>query len=629
MKNTIATRIADFLKDYPPFSLLQKEILIKIAKNAVVIYKDKNELVFEQNDNAHSNFYIVNKGAIALYQQNSDTLVDLCDEGDIFGLRALIGKDNYKLKAIANEETILYGIPITILEKNLITNIEVSNYLLNTFANNTRVSINQNTSAPSFNTSSIPQSQTIDFNKNCVTCTSKTSIKETAKLMFTHKIGSLIIVENKLPIGIVTDKDFRREIALGKLELSNSVTTIMSSPVITAKPQISIAEAQIQMLKNNIRHLCITENGTDKSNILGIISEHDIVVNKGNNPEVLLKKVFRANTLEELLFFKERIYKLLGNYIQQRIPIDFTQKIINELIKGLTTKIINLSIDEIGQQPPVEFSWLSIGSQGRGEQLLFTDQDNALVFANVSKEDYKSTKAYFIKLATLVTKKLNKIGFEYCPANMMASNPNYCLSLQEWQDLFYKWVNSPTENNLLNSTIFFDYSPINDSKLSQKLTSFLFKTLSQGKDLFFLYLSRNSLQNPPPLGFFRQFLVENTGEHQNQFDIKARALMPLIDAARILALAHQITETNNTKERFKVLMQKEPQNASIYEACSIAFDTLIQFRLQQGMLHKDSGRFINLKELSKIERLKLKTSFKTINEVQQLLATRYKLAQFM
>ena len=148
-------------------------------------------------------------------------------------------------------------------------------------------------------------------------------------------------------------------------------------------------------------------------------------------------------------------------------------------------------------------------------------------------------------------------------------------------------------------------------------------------DLFLTYLGRNALQNPAPLSFFRNFLVEDSGEHKNQFDIKARAIMPLVDAARVLILAHQIKTINNTRLRFEKLAQLEPQNKDLYEACSFAFAKLLHFRTEQGLSHNDSGRFIDIASLSKANRLQLKNCFKPIKEVQELIRTRFKLSQFL
>lgn len=147
--------------------------------------------------------------------------------------------------------------------------------------------------------------------------------------------------------------------------------------------------------------------------------------------------------------------------------------------------------------------------------------------------------------------------------------------------------------------------------------------------IFLNFLALNAIKNPPPLGFFRQFLVENDGEHKDLFDIKSRAIMPLVDAARLLVLSYKIKECNNTILRFEKLIDVEPQNKELYTACIDAFKILLRFRTVQGLKHKDSGRFIDLKSLNKSDRLKLKGCFGPIRDIQELIKVRFTLSQML
>ena len=178
-------------------------------------------------------------------------------------------------------------------------------------------------------------------------------------------------------------------------------------------------------------------------------------------------------------------------------------------------------------------------------------------------------------------------------------------------------------------TIFFDFEYVFGSNdLVEKLSHNIFESI-ENHDIFLTYLGRNALQNPPPLSFFRQFLVESDGEHKNQFDIKARSMMPLVDAARLLILSHNIKSINNTVERYKKLVELEPQNKDTYLFCIEAYKDLLWFRTAQGLNNNDSGRFIDVQSLSKINRLKLRRSFKAVKLVQELIQTRFKLSQLM
>ncbi|WP_271770299.1 DUF294 nucleotidyltransferase-like domain-containing protein [Aquimarina algiphila] len=637
MKNTIAERIFDFLKDFPPFHLLTQEQLSNVSKNVKVVYLQKEKYVFKNNDEIHNHFYVVKDGAIGIFREEDNLLVDKCDEGDIFGLRALIRKGNYILSAKAIEESIIYSISSELLEKIITTNIEVNKFLLASFATNTRNPYSNENQGTLFgqikkiqkNELNFTEIQSAQYSKNPITCTLDTTISEASILMTNKRIGSIVITKQDKPIGIITDKDLRTKIATGKFSIEDKVHKIMSFPVITYPENISIAEAQIAMLQNKITHLCITKDGTVNSKLTGILSEHDIVVIHGNNPSVLIKEVKRATKAETLRYIRNKAEQLIQGYINQHIPIFFISKVISSINDAIIEKAIALSLEEMDTPPPTTFGWLSLGSQGRKEQLLLTDQDNALVFENVPQKDYNRTKDYFISLSKKVTQKLNTVGFEFCPAKMMASNPRWCLSLQEWKNQFNNWITQPDQDKIMLCTIFFDYTLVyGNQELVNTMSDSIFKSINT-YEIFLNFLGLNALKNPPPLSFFRNFLVEHSGRHKDQFDIKTRAIMPMVDAARLLVLSHNIKEYNSTILRFEKLTQIEPQNKDLFTSCINAFEILLTFRTQQGLLHKNSGRFIDLKSLSKADRLKLKGCFKSIKDIQDLIRTRFNLSQLL
>ncbi|MCV6630543.1 MAG: DUF294 nucleotidyltransferase-like domain-containing protein, partial [Flavobacteriaceae bacterium] len=552
---TIAERIADFLKDFPPFNQLQNEALFEICTQIEVIHIEKDEIVFEAGEELQQYFFVVKDGAIGIVGEEN-TILDHCDEGDIFGLRALLrNTGKYQLSAKALEESIVYKIATPFFEKHIATNPRASKYLMASFASNTLAVNNENTHESIFadqedtlikEEQHVSEMQTINYSKNPIQCSPDTSIQEAAQIMTNKRVGSIVVVENKMPIGIITDKDFRFKIATGKHPISEPVTKIMSSPVLTFASDLTLAEAQIAMLENRISHLCITENGKDDTPLLGILSEHDIIVVRGNNPSALIKEIYRAENSDMLEYIKNKAQDLLQQYLGQEVRISFITKIMTTINDALTRRSIELSLAEMESKPPASFSWLSLGSQGRKEQLLKTDQDNALVFDNVEASEYEEVQHYFVTLAKKVNKKLHKIGFEYCPAEMMASNPKWCLSVQNWKKQFHHWISEPTEDNIMLSTIFFDYRPIyGNSDLVAQMTTSIFKSIDS-YEIFLNFLGRNALTNPPPLSFFRTFLVEASGEHKDQFDLKLRAMMPMVDATRLLILAAKIASNNST-----------------------------------------------------------------------------------
>lgn len=639
MKNTISHRVADFLKGFPPFSFLHQKDLEKLSEQISIVYKDKDAVIFAENEKTHDSFYVVHKGAVALKKSQKNAVLDMCDEGDIFGLRPLLAQENYIMEAVAYEETILYAIHIAVFKPYALENRTVGNFLIESYASNTRnpysdihkdklygddlVHENHHAERDSFDL------QPIKYSKKIVTCGPSTTARDIAKIMTKKKVGAILIVDEMLPIGIITDKDLRNKIVTGDYSILTTAETIMTKPVITYPKKMTVTEAQMAMMKSNISYLCLTKDGTTNTKAVGILSKHDVMVALGNNPAVLIKALKRAKKAKEIKPIRARIMQLLQGYLDQNIPMTLISKIITELNEACTTRVIEISLEKMSSPPPVKFAWLALGSQGRSEQMLHTDQDNAIVYENVSDVFKEETRVYFLKFAALVNKGLFEIGYDYCPAEMMASNPKWCMSLEEWKSQVHHWITNPGKNEVLLSFIFFDYSlTYGDAVIVDELSQSIFENV-KANPIFYVHLVSGALQSPSPTGFFRQFLVEQDGANKDHFDIKRRALMPLTDAARVLILSHSVKSISNTAERFEKLAELEPNNRELYLSCSYSFKALLKFRTKQGLLHHDSGQFIALESLSKMEKIKLKRTFKTIKELQELISIRFNVSNLV
>lgn len=641
MENTIATRIYDFLKGYPPFDLLGKSQLMALAERAIVQYCTPDEVITRQGADLHAHIYIVREGEVRLYNEGEPerVLVEKCDEGDLFGIQALITDEPYVLTAIASEESLIYGLPVKMLRELVETHPKLAFYLARSYASDylryLPKAYDQQVIADraTDNDLTLVEIQTIEPARSPVTCSGEKSIRTAAEIMSREEVSSIIVVNaSQHPVGIVTDKDLRKQVATGKVSLETPIADIMSSPVITVSPRLTVADVQIQMVKHGIHHLCITEDGSDQSPVVGVLSEHDLLVIQANNPAVLIRNARRSKSVKDLRRIRERAELLLEKYIHREVDIDYISTIMTEINDALVRRSIELSEAEMDAEghpkPSAAYCWLALGSGGREEQLLRTDQDNALVFSNVPEAKYEATKNYYLQLAAKITGKLNECGFDYCPADMMASNPKWCLSLAQWKRQFSKWIHEPTNEAILYCTIFFDYRTIyGDASLSAELTEHIFTELNE-RTIFLPFLAKNALQNPPPLTFFRDFMVERSGEHKDEFDIKSRAMMPLTDAARVLVLDTRVGKINNTFRRFAKLAEMEPQNRELYEQAAEAYELLMRYRTIQGLKNKNSGRFFKPSELTKMERLNLRNSFRPIRELQSLLNIRFQLAYF-
>ena len=642
MKNAIPDRVYNFLKTYPPFSLLEKRDLADLASKVVIQYLQPDAFVFKEGTMPKEHIYMVREGAIHLFQQEENILVEQCDEGDLFGIRPLIAEQPYVLSAKAIEETLVYAIRTDNLKGLIENNSKLGYYLAQNFA----VGIGSKYSklykgrlflekdlAKNLDTS-LFEIQSIQHSKKPVTCSPTTSIQEAAIIMRTNQVGSILITNGDFhPIGILTDRDLRNRVVTGEVALQAAISTIMNSPVITVEPARTVADIQIVMMKHRIHHLCLTEDGSTQSKIIGVLSEHDLLVMQGNNPAILIREMQRSKNAIDLRNIREKAEGLLEQYLQQEVAMSFIASMMTEINDALIVRIIDFSLADMKKEgkemPSLKWCWIGLGSEGRGEQLLRTDQDNALIFEDTSEDELEVARQYFLQLAEKITYQLNICGFEYCPGDMMASNPKWCLSLTEWKNQFSEWITQPTKLNIMHCNIFFDYRPLyGDFSLTEILTQHIFELLD-AKAVFLPLMVKNALTTPPPLTFFRNFVVEKNGAHKNDFDIKLRAMMPLTDAARILTLSNQLSKINNTFLRFEKLAEVEPQNKELYEQAADAYEILIRYRALQGLKNKDSGRYLNPADLTKMQRLNLRNSFRPIEELQKILKVRFQLNYFM
>jgi CBS domain-containing protein len=635
--NTIAEHIADFLKEYPPFDNLTFQELSEIATNIRVINLEKHAVLFQVNDALHDSFYVVASGVINLsvIADAEETLLNKCHDGDIFGLRPFFAKNNYMMTAKAREETIVYAIPIAVFRPFVANNPDVLNFLLESFATNTRHTKDNSDAKThisdnifySDQQSEIQYIQSLTYNNSPLTAVGSDIVKDVALRMTDAMVDNVVVCDNNKPIGIVTDADLSSKIATGRFSIEETVDKIMSSPVVTVIENVSLAEAQLLMLKHNVSHLCVTKDGTSKSAVKGVISEHDLIVAQASNPGVLIKEIKRSQLPKDLKQIRDRLSDLIQNYIQKNIPLSHISNIANEINLALIKRSVELSILEMGS-PPARFAWLSIGSQGRKEQLLLTDQDSILIFEDVTADKYRDVKDYFLRLAKRTTGTLEKIGYDYCPNGHMASNMLWCKSLTDWTKQYNSWMNTPGENSNDLSSIFFDYEIVfGEPKIEEAIENVIFKN-AINNTLFFDFLGNDALRKNSPLSFFKKFIVEEDGPHKFMFDIKTRALMPLIDGARLLILSSNIKGIKNTYLRFKQLAITDSKNADIYFSCAEAFLTLSKFRTIEGFKNDDSGQYINLRELSKSDKEKLKNALAPMKELEELIKSKFQLTQF-
>jgi CBS domain-containing protein len=634
MSSAISNRLADFLLEYPPFSNLEYKDILSLCDAIKVINLEKKQLLFKANEALHDYFYVVHSGTMHLnvISDGEEILLNKCYQGDLLGLRPFFAKNSYKMNAIAWDESVILAIPVLLFKPFVAQNIEVSSFVLESFAYNIKGNgLDADTSSfQNINSdlaTDVMYFQSLSFNRNPVIITPETLVKDAANKMTENLLDNALVIENNFPVGMVTDADLRSKIVTGRLPLNSVVSKIMASPVVTVTENISVAEAQLVMLKYNVSHLCVTSDGSNLSSVLGVISEHDLVVAQSNNPGILVKEIKKSQNSKELKLVRDKLADIVQSSIYKNIPLFHVNSIAGEITLAIVKRAVEIGILELGS-PPAKFAWLSIGSQGRKEQLLYTDQDSILIFEDVAEDKYRDTKDYFLKLAKKVVGILEKVGYPFCPYDHMASSMSWCKSATDWVKQYESWMNTPGEVSNKISSVFFDYEmAYGEQHLENTITETIFKTIKKNV-LFFDYLGNDALKKPSPLNFFKKFNLEEDVINKGKFDIKTRALQPLIDGARLFVLSYEIKGINNTYLRYKQLAITDAVHSEIYLNCADAFVTLSKFRTLEGLKNDSDGQFINVEELSKLDKEKLKNALQPMKELEELIKDRFQLTQF-
>ena len=610
MANAMLKTLAKRLKTHPPFDRLDDSTMREVVLAMEVQYAGAGEIVFEEGHPPVDQVWLVHKGAVRLTRDGE--LVAICEAGDLFGVRAHLATRHYRATATVGDEALLYAWPADQFLSWTRQFPVIAVHLASGFA----------VEGPLGQLADVPDllhqgTETVHPVRSLVTCRPTTTIRQAAQAMSERRVGSILVVdEQRRPLGIVTDVDLRTKVVARAVDVdATTVEDIMSAPVITVRDAPTLTEATVQMAQTGIHHLVTTEDGSPTRPATGMVTHHDVLMETGENPAALARALRRAQSNAELRSVRKRLDTIVERYVESNLPIEFVARVTAAVTDQMTRRAIELALKAAGPAP-APFAWLALGSQGRREQILSTDQDNALVYEEGPHQPY------FLSLAKRVVESLHEAGFERCPGDMMASNARWCLDLAAWCRVFSQWMEVPEPKALMHANIFFDFRALaGETTLETRLRNHIGDS-AQSVRRFLPMLANNALANPVPLSFFGSFVLERSGEHRQQFDIKARAMMPFADAARVLALEH-VTPEVNTVARFAAVAKRTPNLTEVCLAAGRAYRCLMEIRTKQGLANQDGGRFVPINRLDTYDRQRLRQAFRSLVDLQRILNVRY------
>jgi CBS domain-containing protein len=602
--------IKSFLEGCTPFDLLDDTDLHNVIAAIEISYFRSGHKFLPDDDSG--GLRIMRSGAAELRGQD-EKLVDRFGETVSFNLSRL-NREQKGMYVTLIEDSLIYFLP-----EETHQNVRTNNRDFDRFFHSQRNRRIRRAARHTTNPSEMMSRLSDVMSKAIYSVTPEHNIQQAAHIMSEKRISSILVMENKTLKGIVTDRDIRsRAVAVG-LDMNSPISDIMTANPQTISTDKTVFDTTLLMTKSSLHHLPVVED----NDVVGMITSSDLMLARRDDPIYLVQHISRQKSVAELKKIIAKLPDLMIQWVHAGIRADQVAYIFTAVSDAVTAQLIDLFIEENGAAP-VEFSWLGFGSQGRTEQLLGGDQDNALL---ISDNLQTADAAWFEKLSHWVCDGLNECGYVYCPGKIMATTDEWRQTLAGWQTNVSKWTRSPTPDAVMRVSIFFDLRVVyGNKKLGDRLHKFMLEVASKNS-IFLASLAENVLDNKPPLGIFRQFVVEHDGEHNDELNLKKRGIIPIVDIARIHSLASRISKVN-TNERFDALAKHKTLTINESRNLQDALRIIMQIRLREQVNELMAGRtpdnYINPDKLSKLVRKQLRDAFSVIRDAQQGIEARYR-----
>lgn len=598
--------IIDFLKSTLPLDSATLSQLESLITETEIGYRRKGHILTLKPDF----FYLVRKGAVLIKDEAGD-LLSILGEHQWFGYSAQFVLYTHSCQ----EDTLYYRINKKHFYSLFSDNSEIEHFFLD---------VKLEASAKFQKTikkNSLLDNSVLSMSRanDVVLVDYKASIQTVAKLMDDNNVTSVIVTEKDELCGIVTDRAFCTKVAAIGLDIGEPINKTMTKNPISIEHYKSGVEAMLLMANSRIRHLPILKN----NQVVGMLTAADLLRKQSHNVVFLVNEVLVANTTNELEKISKQVPMLLQHSYESNMDeYDITYS-VSSIGKAINQQLLKQAEELLGP-PPVEYAWVVAGSLARFEQIAHSDQDNLLILSDDYQEELHGE--YFVKLAKYVNDGLNACGYVYCPGDVMASNKKWRQSLSVWKSYFKKWINSPDPKALMYVSIFFDLRCIYGStELLDNLSSDVLRRASKNT-IFQSHMAANALHYTPPLGFFRNFILDKNGANKKSLDLKKKGVVPIVDIARVYALSHGI-KSINTQDRLRGLSDMGGLSSSgandLIEAYKFINLVRIKHQRRQIKLDRSVDNFVLTEEISSLDRMHLKDAFSIVTDMQSAMSSQY------
>ncbi|MFW3342634.1 DUF294 nucleotidyltransferase-like domain-containing protein [Aliarcobacter butzleri] len=594
-----------FLSNIHPFEVLTPSQMAMCIQHMDIAYYPKDTILISP-EKIPEHFFIIIKGSVYEYSNENIVVMDYQHE-DSFDSNSLIyGKCDHTFKV--NEELICYEIEkktfLSLIEKNQ----EFKDFFLKDLVNKIQ-SLKDKEYTSQLSSFMIAKVGDTLIHEACMV-DENTKLIDAIEKSMQFKTSTIIVKKSDGGYGIITDSLLKVKVLLQGRDLTIPVRDIAIFPLLTIQKDDYLFEALTILIKRNIKRIGVTNNDGE---MIGILEQIDILSHFANHTYVIESKIKNANKVEDLKIASNEFLNIIKSLQAKGVKIYHISNLIGQLNTKVYQKLYSLVLPEELQK---NACLIVMGSEGRNEQIIKTDQDNALVIKNdIDVEQYRP---YMQQL----TNHLVDLGYPPCEGNIMVSNPYWCKTADEYKTDITKWINSPDMKSYLDLAIFIDaFAVAGDKELLINLKEYLYNKI-QSKDIFMAYFAKSTLAFDTPTTF-SSFMAKD-----DLINIKKAAIFPIVQGIRSLALKEKIKETTTIK-RIKILearnILEKTKAAELIEAFEIASTLRLKNQLdciQEGVALTNE---INTNDLGKIERDLLKESFKIVVEFKKFINYIFKL----
>jgi CBS domain-containing protein len=615
----------DFLRRYAPFNRMPEETLRALPPKLALLHFAKDTTILTTQSGPVAHLYIVQRGLVGSRPNNVQADPDrTLGPGDLFPVGALSAGGATTRVFHALQETDCYVLGRDDFLELRRASPEFERYCTQAITEKLKQSLE---SLYSQYSQRAAEQQTLTrtlgelVRGQPIACAASVPLSDALQQMADAKIRTIIALDGGgTPVGMFTLVDLLRRVVLPRRPLDTPLSAVMSTPIVTLPASVTAYEALHVMADHGIRQIVVVEAGR----LLGVINERDLFALQRVSMRQVIEGLHSSDSIEKLARAGDDIRQLTRNLLAQGVGAEPLTRTIASLNDALSRRAIELALVH-HHLDDINWCWLALGSEGRGEQTFATDQDNALLFTADNADDAQGSRKRLLAFAHDVNANLDALGFPLCAGNVMASNPELCLSVEEWKAKFLGWIRAPTPQALLNANIVFDFRTLyGDSTLCEALREWLF-SYTQANPMFLRLLVQNALEAEPPLGLIRTFTVDDDGPVKGTVDLKSRGTRIFVDCARVFALAHGIPETG-TAARIRLAGARLHVEQKHVDATVEAFHFLQFLRLrQQDLPAGGSPNRIDPYGLHEIDQRMLHEAFRQAKQLQERLRLTYRL----